>query len=82
MEAFSALSAAYAALLQSKQLVIQRYVRVAAPARGTLLATGNFDIFLSALLTLIGRVPGFREVASWNCLLMVERLAGERGRAG
>ena len=45
------------ALLQSKQLVIQRYVRVAAPARGTLLATGNFDIFLSALLTLIGRVP-------------------------
>ena len=29
----------------------------ACPARGTLLASGNFDIFLSALLTLIGRVP-------------------------
>ena len=32
-------------------------MRVAAPSRGTLLASGNFDIFLSALLTLIGRVP-------------------------
>ena len=45
------------ALLQDRRLVIQRYVRVAAPARGTLLASGNFDVFLSALLTLIGRVP-------------------------
>lgn len=45
------------ALLQKKQLVIQRYVRVACPARGTLLVSGNFDVFLSALLTLIGRVP-------------------------
>ena len=45
------------ALLQQKQFVIRRYVRVAAPARGTLLASGNLDIFLSALLTLIGRVP-------------------------
>ncbi len=45
------------ALLQEKQFSIQRYVRVACPARGTLLASGNFDIFLSALLTLIGRVP-------------------------
>ena len=44
-------------LLQDKQFVIQRYVRVGCPARGTLLASGNLDIFLSALLTLIGRVP-------------------------
>lgn len=44
-------------LLQRKQFAIQRYVRVASPARGTLLASGNLDIFLSALLTLIGRVP-------------------------
>ena len=43
--------------LQRKQFVIERYARVAAPARGTLLASGNFDVFLSALLTLIGRVP-------------------------
>ena len=45
------------AVLQEKQFIMQRYVRVACPARGTLLASGNFDIFLSALLTLIGRVP-------------------------
>ncbi|MGN6720151.1 MAG: esterase/lipase family protein, partial [Candidatus Binatia bacterium] len=45
------------ALLQDRQFAIRRYVRVAAPARGTLLASGNFDVFLSALLTLIGRVP-------------------------
>jgi CHAT domain-containing protein/pimeloyl-ACP methyl ester carboxylesterase len=44
-------------LLAEKQLVVQRYVRVACPSRGTLLASGNIDIFLSALLTLIGRVP-------------------------
>ena len=45
------------ALLQDRQFAMRRYVRVAAPARGTLLASGNFDVFLSALLTLIGRVP-------------------------
>jgi len=45
------------ALLQDRQFALRRYVRIAAPARGTLLASGNFDVFLSALLTLIGRVP-------------------------
>ena len=44
-------------LLKQKQFIIQRYVRVGCPARGTLLASGNLDIFLSALLTLVGRVP-------------------------
>ncbi len=47
------------AQLQAKQPQLQRYVRVACPAAGTLLASGNFDLFLSGLLTLIGRVPGF-----------------------
>lgn len=46
-----------AALLRDKQFVIERYVRVAAPARGTRLASGNFDVFLSGLLALIGLVP-------------------------
>lgn len=46
-------------LLRDKALVIDRYVRVAAPAQGTRLASGNFDVFLSGLLTLIGRVPYF-----------------------
>ena len=46
-----------AAELRDKQLVIQRYVRAASPAHGTLLASGNFDLFLSGLLTLIGQAP-------------------------
>ncbi|HPO18398.1 MAG TPA: CHAT domain-containing protein, partial [Rubrivivax sp.] len=45
--------------LRAKQFVIQRYVRAASPANGTKLASGNFDVFLSGLLTLIGQVPFF-----------------------
>jgi hypothetical protein len=48
-----------AGLLRDRRLVIQRYVRAASPARGTLLASGNLDLFLSGLLTLIGQVPAF-----------------------
>ncbi len=43
--------------LRTKQLVIERYVRVACPARGTRLASANFDVFLGGLLSLIGLVP-------------------------
>lgn len=46
-----------AAVLRDKQFIIERYVRVACPARGTRLASGNFDVFLSGLLSLIGLVP-------------------------
>jgi hypothetical protein len=46
-----------AALLREKRLVVDRYLRIASPANGTKLASGNFDLFLSGLLTLIGRVP-------------------------
>ncbi|MBO3715604.1 MAG: hypothetical protein J5X23_11630 [Candidatus Accumulibacter sp.] len=45
--------------LAARQVVVQRYVRVASPAQGTKLASGNLDFFLSALLTLIGQVPFF-----------------------
>ena len=48
-----------AAKLRERRLVVQRYVRAASPAQGTLLASGNFDLFLSGLLTLIGQVPFF-----------------------
>ena len=48
-----------AQLLRERKLVIERYVRVASPASGTLLASGNFDVFLSGILTLIGAVPFF-----------------------
>ncbi len=46
-----------AAELRAKQFVLQRYVRVASPAQGTRLASGNFDVFVSGLLTLICQVP-------------------------
>jgi CHAT domain-containing protein len=45
--------------LNAKKLLLQRYVRVASPAQGTRLASGNLDLFLSGLLTLIGQVPFF-----------------------
>ena len=48
-----------ARLLREKRLQVQRYVRCASPARGTLLASANFDLFLSGILTLIGQVPYF-----------------------
>jgi len=46
-----------AAALKDKRLAIDRYVRVASPAQGTKLASGNFDVFLSGILSLIGAVP-------------------------
>jgi pimeloyl-ACP methyl ester carboxylesterase len=46
-----------AAELRARKLVVQRYVRVASPANGTKLISGNLDVFLSGLLTLIGQVP-------------------------
>jgi tetratricopeptide (TPR) repeat protein len=49
--------AALRAALAEREITVQRYVRVAAPANGTLLASGNLDVFLSGLLSLIGRVP-------------------------
>ena len=45
--------------LRERKPVIRRYVRAASPANGTKLASGNFDVFLSGLLTLIGQVPFF-----------------------
>jgi len=46
-------------LLREREIVVQRYVRVASPANGTRLASANFDLFMSGLLTLIGQVPFF-----------------------
>ncbi len=50
---------ALAGVLRERQLKVERYLRTASPANGTLLASGNFDFFLSSLLGLIGLVPFF-----------------------
>jgi CHAT domain-containing protein/pimeloyl-ACP methyl ester carboxylesterase len=44
-------------VLRERELTIERYVRVACPARGTRLVGSHLDVFLSALLTVIGAVP-------------------------
>ncbi len=46
-------------LLRAKAFQIDRYVRVAAPARGTALLTDNLEVFLSGLLNLIRKAGGW-----------------------
>ena len=46
-----------AKLLEQKCLRIERFVRCAAPLRGTLLASDNLDTFLSVLTNLLGFLP-------------------------
>lgn len=47
-------------LLAQKRFDVERYVRVACPAQGTLLASGHLDTFLSVLLHLVGLVPALQ----------------------
>ncbi|WP_166359555.1 CHAT domain-containing protein [Pseudomonas akapageensis] len=47
-------------LLKQKNLQVGRYVRVAAPARGTALLSDNLDVFLSCLLGLV------RKFGAWS----------------
>ncbi|HJV25245.1 MAG TPA: CHAT domain-containing protein [Aromatoleum sp.] len=44
--------------LAAKNFQIERYVRVASPARGTRLLSDNLDVFLSGLLSLMGKLVG------------------------
>ncbi len=46
-------------VLQAKQLRVERFVRVACPARGTTLASERFDIYLSVIFNLLQEIPGF-----------------------
>ena len=45
-------------LLDTKQFQIERYVRVAAPARGTALLSDNLEVFLSGFLSLTSSLVG------------------------
>ena len=47
------------ALLKEKKPQIQRFVRVACPARGTTLASGRLDRYLSIILNIITAIPAF-----------------------
>lgn len=46
-------------LLRAKRFQIDRYIRVACPARGTALLTDNLEVFLSGLLSLIQKAGGW-----------------------
>jgi len=47
-------------LLQDRQLVIERFVRVGCPARGTTLAGGRLDRYLSIILNAVEAIPGLK----------------------
>ncbi len=47
-------------LMREKKLRVERYVRVAAPARGTALLSDSLDVFLSGLLNLV------RKFGAWS----------------
>ncbi len=44
-------------LLKQKNITVERFVRVACPARGTTLASGRLDRWLSVFFNLVGLVP-------------------------
>jgi pimeloyl-ACP methyl ester carboxylesterase len=45
---------------------VERFVRVACPARGTTLASGRLDRYLSVALNVIGRIPGLEGNALYD----------------
>jgi pimeloyl-ACP methyl ester carboxylesterase len=45
-------------LLEAKRPKVERFVRVACPARGTILASERLDRYLSVLANLLGLIPG------------------------
>lgn len=60
-----------AAELARKRFAIGRYVRVASPARGTRLVSGNLEVFLSGLLSVMGWVPALRASPAWSAFKRV-----------
>ena len=49
-----------AALLEQKEIRVERFVRVACPARGTTLASRRLDIYFSVLLNALKLIPALR----------------------
>ncbi|MDD5393853.1 MAG: CHAT domain-containing protein [Thiothrix sp.] len=64
-------------LLQDKQIVVERFVRVACPARGTVLASARIEDGLSILFNVLNLipVPYLREIAEFVRLVLMAVLA-------
>lgn len=56
------------ALMLEKKPVIERFVRVACPARGTTLASGKLDVYLSGILNVIGLIPALKASPIYDLL--------------
>jgi tetratricopeptide (TPR) repeat protein/pimeloyl-ACP methyl ester carboxylesterase len=54
--------------LQSRQLRIERFVRVACPARGTTLASQRLDRYLSIMLNTVGLIPALKVSQTFDFL--------------
>lgn len=48
-------------LLRERRYVVSRFVRVACPTRGTTLADGRLDKYLSVILNILETIPGLKE---------------------
>ncbi len=55
-----------AALLSHKDIRVERFVRVACPARGTTLASKRLDIYFSVLLNALKLIPALRTSPTYN----------------
>ena len=55
-------------VLKEKQFKIERFVRVACPARGTTLASGKLDLYLSSILSIIGLVPALKASMTYDVI--------------
>jgi tetratricopeptide (TPR) repeat protein len=53
-------------VLRKREVQVERFVRVACPARGTILASKRIDRFASVLLNTIGWIPGLRSSVLYN----------------
>jgi CHAT domain-containing protein len=57
--------------LGRKRFAVQRFVRVACPARGTVLASKRLDLYLSVLLNVFGLIPGLKTSILYTLLKAV-----------
>ncbi|MEA3411595.1 MAG: CHAT domain-containing protein [Pseudomonadota bacterium] len=55
-------------LLRQKEIRVERFVRVACPARGTTLASKRLDRYLSVFFNLVGQVPLLKVSGAYDAL--------------
>jgi pimeloyl-ACP methyl ester carboxylesterase len=55
-------------LLKTKNIRVERFVRVACPTRGTTLASQRIDRWLSIVVNLLGKIPAFKSSGVYDVL--------------